>query len=148
MSETVIAAPRSAFVQRLERVARGLAWAMLACLTVLGATILVAGEREGSYEITAGQDPYGTIAGWVVPTWAPLLLIVVQLGAMWVVKFGAEPRLATRWAWFWLVWMLPPVGALAFLVLGGSTVRWLPRSAYRLTGGWAFLLLVAIIAVR
>lgn len=49
---------------------------------------------------------------------------------------------ATKWAWFWLLGVFPPVGILLFLAFGGPT-RVLPpprTGARQLTGGWAFLL--------
>ena len=55
-----------------------------------------------------------------------------------------EPWRATRWAWAWLV-LLTPIGVPLFLLFGGLTGLWRPRpGAYRLTGGWAFLLASAV----
>jgi hypothetical protein len=55
---------------------------------------------------------------------------------------GPQPRLATKWAWFWLSWAMPPLW-LVFVVLEPLPL-WAnqpqPLARRRLTGGWAFLL--------
>lgn len=59
---------------------------------------------------------------------------------------GPEPRLATRWAWFWIMSGVPVVGGVAFTLLGAPwrASAYLPPGVRptggRLTGGWAFLL--------
>lgn len=72
-----------------------------------------------------------------------VLLSVAALGGTIAVVAGwPEPRLATRWAWFWLIAYFWPA-ALVFLLLE-PTPAWrrgpvrAPRR--RLTGGWGFLL--------
>lgn len=55
---------------------------------------------------------------------------------------GPQPRLATKWAWFWLTLAMPPAW-LAFVVLeptlwGRRTLQ--RQAARRLTAGWALLL--------
>jgi hypothetical protein len=72
-----------------------------------------------------------------------VLLSVAALGGTIAVVAGwPEPRLATRWAWFWLIAYCWPA-ALVFLLLE-PTPAWrrgpvrAPRR--RLTGGWGFLL--------
>ena len=61
---------------------------------------------------------------------------------------GTSPRLwrATYWGWFWPILLLPPLGPLAYLVLGGATGAVGPprEQARRLTGGWSFLLCVVV----
>ena len=55
-----------------------------------------------------------------------------------------EPWRATSWAWAWLI-LLTPVGVPAFLLFGGITGLAPPRPGHRrLTGGWAFLLALAL----
>jgi hypothetical protein len=69
----------------------------------------------------------------------------VALSAFVLLVVGPQPWRATRWAWFWLLWTAPPLGILAFLLLGGSTRLWPPaRAEARLTGGWAFLLTILL----
>ena len=68
-----------------------------------------------------------------------LAVLVVMLA---MIVGGPDPRLATRWAWFWLVAYAWPA-ALTYLLLE-PTAAWrrdpvaAPRR--RLTGGWGFLL--------
>lgn len=76
-----------------------------------------------------------------------VLLSVAALGATIAVVAGwPEPRLATRWAWFWLIAYFWPA-ALVFLLLE-PTPAWrrepvrAPRR--RLTGGWGFLLALVL----
>ena len=75
------------------------------------------------------------VTGWQMfgtATFVTLLLLI----------FGPQPRLATKWAWFWLSIAVPPLW-LAF-VLFEPVPLWikhpLPPAPSRLTGGWAFLL--------
>lgn len=77
-------------------------------------------------------------------------------GALWALLGGAvavwtallvasTPKVvrATRWAWFWLLFVVPPLGPLAFLLLGGPTGLVPAREdGRRLTGGWAFVLML------
>src|SRR5690606_10962519 len=91
------------------------------------------GERPGSH---------GLLFGWRTPMWTTFALLVLWLGTFALVRAQPRPGRATRAAWSWLVLLGGPVGAVAYLVLGGPTgllgppPRWRPR----LTGGWAFLL--------
>lgn len=67
---------------------------------------------------------------------------IAWLGGLLLLVGGPQPRLATRWAWFWLALHVPPA-MLAFVLL--EPVPWgrrrpAPPAARRLTGGWAFLL--------
>jgi hypothetical protein len=79
------------------------------------------------------------VAGWMA--WALLIYFVTIL---WLLVRGPEPWRATRWAWFWLMTLAAPLGMLAFLLLAGPTsVVSPPRpGSRRLTGGWAFLILL------
>lgn len=82
------------------------------------------------------------VSGWLA--WGGLPVGVATLALLIA---GPEPRLATRWAWFWLFGLDAPLGALVVLgyfILGGPTFKFsgvCPGSG-RLTGGWAFLLAV------
>jgi len=86
-----------------------------------------------------------SVNGWQLPGWfgfAALLLLIGVLGLL----SGPRPWRATRWAWSWLVLLAAPVGIPAALFLSGPTPPLRPPSpgARRLTGGWAFLLALAI----
>ena len=80
------------------------------------------------------------LGGWRAPALAVTAAFGVALGQLVILTMGPEPWRATRWAWFWLMGSV--VGAVAFLLLSGPTpgVRRPSRPAWRLTGGWAFLL--------
>lgn len=85
-----------------------------------------------------------TIYGWWMPTWLGLLAAAGALGTLTLLVSGPAPWRATRWAWFWLI--SNPLGLTLFLVLSGPTPP-LPaprHPARRLTGGWAFLLSIAL----
>lgn len=91
--------------------------------------------REGDVR---GHAAFGS---WRLPSWCGPVVLVVAIGALALLIAGPQPWRATRWAWFWLLWLAAPVGLLAFLLLGGPTRLWPPaRPAARLTGGRAFLL--------
>jgi len=59
---------------------------------------------------------------------------------------GPQPRLATKWAWFWLAGGVPLLW-FAFVVLEPVPLwRRTPAAARgRLTGGWAFLLSITAV---
>jgi hypothetical protein len=84
----------------------------------------------------------GGISG---PGWLGLFYLVL-LAATLVLNGGPRPWRATRWAWAWLVLLVPPYGIAAYLVLGGPTGLLRPRDPRRvwLTGGWAFLLALVL----
>lgn len=67
---------------------------------------------------------------------------VVGLLALGLLIAGPQPRLATKWAWFWVISAVPLLW-FAFLLLEPAPV-WrrspVERPRRRLTGGWAFLL--------
>ncbi|WP_028644829.1 hypothetical protein [Nocardioides sp. URHA0020] len=89
----------------------------------------------------SGRQSDGELGPWRVPAWMVSASIVLFAGALGLLIVGREPWRATRWAWFWLIGGVPIVGALAFLLLGGSTGLMSPaRPERRLTGGWSFLL--------
>lgn len=97
-------------------------------------------ERFPGLDVRSTDEPSGGrgvllgLLGLATATWTVLVLL-------------ATPHVvrATRWAWFWLFWILPPVGILAFLLAGGPTGLVPQRpGGRRLTGGWAFLLAVLL----
>jgi hypothetical protein len=65
---------------------------------------------------------------------------VLGLATLFLLVLGPEPERATRWAWFWLASACPPLGCMAYLVLGGILKRFPTPRPRRLTGGWAFLI--------
>jgi hypothetical protein len=87
-----------------------------------------------------------TIWGWRVPSWLGGIALAGVLCSLMLLVTGPEPWRATRWAWFWAVLFTAPVGALAFAILSGPTpLVPAPRNgARRLTGGWAFLIVLVL----
>lgn len=81
------------------------------------------------------------LGGLSAPGWVGLGYLAVLLGTL-ALTTGPRPWRATRWAWAWLVLLVPPYGVAAYLLLGGPTGLLPPRDRRRvwLTGGWAFLL--------
>lgn len=81
----------------------------------------------------------------LLPTSSPTWLVVLALGTMLTLLLllvgGPEPRVATRWAWFWLGAYAWPL-ALVYLVVE-PTCLWDRRTLApqrRFTGGWSLLL--------
>jgi hypothetical protein len=77
--------------------------------------------------------------------WQPALAIGAALWTVLLVITTPGPLRATRWAWFWIIGILPPAGPIAFLLLGGPTglVKEKPGTQ-PMTGGWAFLIAAVI----
>ncbi|PWN02340.1 hypothetical protein DJ010_14630 [Nocardioides silvaticus] len=88
------------------------------------------------------------LLGWRLPGWTAGVGLVLTLGTLLLLIAGPQPWRATKWAWFWLSGLAPPLGQLAYLVVGGPTPLGRPpaRGARRLTGGWAFLVAVLVSA--
>lgn len=84
--------------------------------------------------------------GWVVRGWLLWPLIALMVVTLRLLAISPVPWRATRWAWFWLVFGLAPLGALAFLVFGGPTgaARRPVARGRGLTGGWAFLFVLLL----
>ena len=73
--------------------------------------------------------------------WWTVLGFVGFVGTIALLGTTRRPLRATQWGWFWVLWILPPVGLVAFLLLGGPTGLVPQREGgRRLTGGWAFIL--------
>ncbi len=104
-----------------------------------GATLVATEYRERNFPITteiAGREFTGA--------WSALVL-VCGVGQLMLLVAGPRPWRATRWAWFWVGFTWMPVGGIAYLLLSGATVQRAPRPGGRvLTGGWAFLLALAL----
>jgi hypothetical protein len=75
------------------------------------------------------------------PGWVGLAYLVLLMGTLMLIA-GPRPWRATRWAWAWLVLLVPLVGVPAYFLFGGPTgfFRRKDPRRIRLTGGWAFLL--------
>ncbi|MGZ4495625.1 MAG: hypothetical protein ACXVWU_13050 [Nocardioides sp.] len=84
-----------------------------------------------------------SMLGWELPRWMGPAALLAMLATFVLLVAGPQPWRATRWAWFWFLGT--PV-ALAFLVLSGPTplVPAPHPHSRRLTGGWAFLLALAL----
>lgn len=89
----------------------------------------------------------GRLLGWQVTSYLGFVAGLLFFAGLAVLVAGPQPWRATRWAWFWL--LMPPVGAIAFLLASGPTPG-LPGPGdphRRLTGGWAFLLSIPLMSV-
>lgn len=96
-------------------------------------------------EHVTGRDPDSSFFGLLVPVWIGLCGLLLGVAALVLLVKGPRPWRATRWAWFWLLTVAPPVGLLAFLLLGGPAGLPRPRDgARRLTGVWAFVLAAVV----
>ena len=87
---------------------------------------------------------------WVVPGWVTTLSLLVFALTIGLLLTSPEPRLATRWAWFWA--LVSPLGIVAlpvYLLFGiprtGAVERPYTRAG-RLTGGWSFILFCILLA--
>ena len=80
-------------------------------------------------------------SAWDSAAWAGLLGLVALLGTLGHLVGGPPPARATKWGWFWIIWAVPPLGLVAYLLLA-EPMRPLPippKDGARLTGGWSFL---------
>lgn len=99
-------------------------------------------EIEPALQVTRTDDRVGgEVFGRAVPSWIVLPTLVLMLITVTYLVAAPPTWRATKWAWFWLLGIVPPLGIVLFLVLGGPTrVVPAPRAGSRqLTGGWAFL---------
>lgn len=91
--------------------------------------------------------PWTEAFGWRVPGVVAATAFLGWLSALVLLIGGPQPWRATRWAWGWLFVLGPPVATVAYVLLGGPLGAPRPRNAVRrLTGGWAFLLFLALFA--
>ena len=101
-----------------------------------------AGLRVVSEDHESGAS--GDYLGWHVDGWVAWAGLILWLGTLGRLAYGGPPRRATRWAWFWLL-LLVPVGPVAYLLAGGpATGSVHSDTSRRLTGGWAFLILLVV----
>lgn len=100
------------------------------------AGLLVAGWLRGTWHVSEHAFP-GLSLAWSFAGFAGLATLILLIG-------GPQPRLATKWAWFWLLGIGPL--SLAFLLLEPVPVwqREALPARNRLTGGWGFV--IALVA--
>jgi len=106
-------------------------------------------EREPSVQIEVSdlqRTSTTTFLRWEVPAWLVWVGLAGVALTLWLLISGPEPWRATRWGWAWATLLTGPVGALAFAVLSGPTPPFpTPKAgARRLTGGWAFILMMLL----
>lgn len=96
-------------------------------------------------ESREGYPSGTTYLGLRLPSWVTWTAFGLGLATFCLLIGGPEPWRATRWAWFWLLGSVFPLGMIAFLLLSGPTPLPPPRNPRRrLTGGWAFLLALVL----
>ncbi|MCD4525325.1 hypothetical protein [Nocardioides sp. cx-173] len=103
-------------------------------------------DPDVRFEAVPWRGHRPTLMEWRVPHPWSGALVVLYLATLLGVLTSGRPWRATRWAWFWLVLGAAPVAVPAYLLLAGRAAG-VPHprpGAYRLTGGWAFLLSVAV----
>ena len=95
---------------------------------------------------TPSSSTTSTIWGWRVPPWLGGFVLAGVLCSLVLLATGPKPWRATRWAWAWTVLLTAPVGTLAFAILSGpAPLVPAPRSrAWRLSGGWAFIIMLVV----
>jgi hypothetical protein len=100
--------------------------------------VLTGASRSSSFEVL----------GMTGPGWLGVAFLALLAGCLFALSRG-RPWRATRWAWAWIVLLLPILGMAAWLLLAGPTGRFRPRDPARvwLTGGWALLLALVLRAV-
>ena len=104
--------------------------------------------EQPELRITHGSDYHGVttdLLGFRVSGWLTAPFFLLWLSTFALLLLSRTTWRATRWAWFWF-FGLPPVGPIAYLVLGGPTgIAGKPsEGSTRLTGGWAFLIVVLL----
>lgn len=100
-------------------------------------------RSDSDLEVRRGEQAYpnshGELLGWRVPTWTALAAVAALLLNVGFLICVPRTWRATRWAWCWLM-TVPVAGSVLMLLLSGPTPGLpAPRSARRLTGGWALL---------
>lgn len=91
-----------------------------------------------------GYDPGERVLGFEPPMTLYVAMAVLTLAGLVVLVRGPQPRLATRWAWFWFFGS--PIGSALFAFLSGPIpgIRGRREPPWRLTGGWAFLIVAVL----
>lgn len=108
-----------------------------------GELILDEAAAAGVQVREIATDPFG-FSGTSGVIWHPVAAVgmLAAFAVLILLIASPQPRLATKWAWFWLGCAITPLW-LAFVVLEPLPL-WAnqpqPLIRNRLTGGWAFLL--------
>jgi hypothetical protein len=83
----------------------------------------------------------GEVGSWRVPGWAGLLAFILCVSVLCLLAACPQPWRATRWAWFWLLMLVPWLTVPGILLLGGSTGLLPPRrQRARITGAQGLLI--------
>lgn len=89
------------------------------------------------------RDPgAATLLGLDTPVWADVTLVTALGTMLGLLATGPQPRGATRWGWFWLMLLAPPIGFFGYLMISGVLYRPRPPrpDLVGLRGPWAFLI--------
>jgi hypothetical protein len=106
-----------------------------------GQLILDAAEQSPvAVDVTVRYNYIESGTTWYLGGFAGVAALV------WLI-LGPQPRLATKWAWFWLAGGVPLLWFLFVVLEPVPLWRRTPAAARprRLTGGWAFLLSVTLV---
>jgi hypothetical protein len=109
---------------------------------------------EGAIILAAAEDSPEPVSVTLRQDWDQSgvhisLVGSAALAALILLVVGPQPRLATKWAWFWLTCAAAPIW-LVYLIL--EPVPWwqrrlAPPRPRRLSGGWGFVAAVVLIPV-
>ena len=99
-----------------------------------------------SEDVRSGS--HGVLFGWRVATWVALVAVVWIAAVLVTLITAPEPRRATRWAWFWLMLGTGPFALVLYPLIGlPRTGQAVHAAGRRLSGGWAFLIMVLLAPV-
>lgn len=88
---------------------------------------------------------HGVLFGWRVATWVALVAVVWIAAVLITMITAPEPRRATRWAWFWLMLGVGPFALVLYPLIGlPKACQSVHATGRRLSGGWAFLVMVLL----
>ena len=110
------------------------------------ATYLRSGAPQLTLDVTySSRTGFQEWREWRAPAWVAVMGLTAWFGTVLLAGAGPQSWRATPWAWIWLILFGGPLGAVAYLLLGGPLGIWRPRDLQRrLTGGWAFLIAMVL----